>query len=325
MSDNLFFVNVFPPNDRQKVDFNYSEIAKNVVTYSCELDFKYTLITTGDKRIDPWVLAQYCLNENEKFSPLIAVNPFYQHPVNIVKKIISLKLLHSNRLAINLVTGSFFGEMKALNDKLSFEERSSRLLDFFQAMNSLVNKDQSAHAGPFYSTQPAEIFPKYNFDKFDFFVSGSQFAQMNSENLVHFVQSIRPLNEMPKAVTKNMGLGVGICARETKEEALKEIKRIYPDDRKGEMLFNLSMANNSTPWNQWFRSYLEKNAHDNPDYFLKPMTNFWCSSPFLVGSYQEVAEKILAYGKLGYGFFILDFVPEEAEHIKICLDLVRKK
>lgn len=329
MANDLFFVNVFPPNDRQQLDFDYPAMVKRVVDYSIDMDFKYTLITIGDKRLDPWVLGQHALAQNSAFSPLLAVNPFYQHPVHVVKKIISLKTLYQSRLAINIVAGSFFGELKALNDTLTFQDRSARLVDFFEAMRSLIEKQKNPHTGPFYTVSPAEVFPPYQFDKFDFFVSGSHFSAMNSCPEAHFVQSIRPLEEMQKAPSEKCGLGIGLCARPTRTEALAAIKTIYPDDRKGEMLFHLSMANNETPWNQWFRNYLQKNTAGNiqerPDYYLKPMTNFWCSSPFVVGSYEEVAEKISSYGKLGYKFFILDFAPDEAPHVKKVLELIRKK
>lgn len=324
MGSDLFFVNVFPPNDRQQKDFNYAAMIDQVVDYSIDMKFKYTLITIGDKRLDPWVLGQHALTKNPAFSPLIAVNPFYQHPVHIVKKIISLKTLYPARLAINIVAGSFFGELKALNDQLDFSGRSNRLIDFFESMQSLINQQKHPHSGPYYSVSPAEIFPPYQFEKFDFFVSGSHFSSMNSCPEAHFVQSIRPLEEMPKAPSPKCGLGIGLCARETKEEALLAIKNIYPDDRKGEMLFHISMANNETPWNKWFRNYLKENSEERADYYLKPMTNFWCSSPFIVGSYAEMARQITAYGELGYKFFILDFVPDEAGHVKKVLELIRK-
>lgn len=323
MASDLFFVNVFPPNDRQKKDFDYAAMVDRVVDYSVEMNFKYTLITIGDKRLDPWVLGQRAFLRNPAFAPLFAVNPFYQHPVHIVKKIISLKTLYPAKVAINLVAGSFFGELKALNDQLSFSERSERLVDFFESMQALIQQKKQPHSGTHYTVSPAEIFPPYQFEKFDFFVSGSHFSAMNSCPEAHFVQSIRPLEEMPSAPSPRCGLGIGVCARSTREEALKAIKQIYPDDRKGEMLFHLSMANNETPWNQWFRKYLEKNSEERPDYYLKPMTNFWCSSPFVVGSYAEVAEQIALYGKLGYQFFILDFIPDEAPHVQKVLELIK--
>ncbi len=323
MGNELFFVNVFPPNDRQSTDFDYRKSLEDVVKYSTDMQFKYTLMTIGDKRMDPWVLAQRGMEISSAYSPLVAVNPFYQHPLHVVKKIISLKHLYKSKIAINLVTGSFFSELKSLKDDLTFEERSERLIDFFQSMQSLINQDKKTHSGSFYTVEPAEVFPKYTFEKFDFFVSGSQMSALNTCKEAHFVQSIRPLEEMPAATTQNCGLGIGVCARETREEALKEMKRLYPDDRKGEMLFHLSLANSSTPWNRWFKNYIANNSQERADFYLKPMTNFWCSSPFVVGTYQEVADRIRAYGNLGYKFFILDFVPEEAGHVKKILEIIR--
>ncbi len=312
-------------NDRQQADFNFKDIAKTVVDYSVDIGFEYTLMTVGDKRIDPWVISQFCLSLDPNFSPLIAVNPSYQHPVSVVKKLISLKNLYPSNVAINLVTGSFFGELRAINDNLDFEARTNRLNEFYLSMLALISSEKSHFKGDFYQVQSAEIYPKYNFGSFDFFVSGSMTNEFKSNKQAYFVRSIRPVSEMQKAQVPNCGLSLGICARSSKEEALSEINRIYPPNRKGEMLFSISIANNLTPWNKWLKNYLDENSDEVSTYFLKPMKNFWSSAPYVVGSYQEVADQLSAYVELGYQFFILDFQPEEAIHIKKCLNLFRNR
>lgn len=325
MSEKVSFINIFPMNDRQIQNFDYQKIAKEVVDYSLDIGFKYTLMTVGDKRIDPWVISQYCLQYNSNFSPLIAVNPIYQHPIAVIKKIISLKILFPSKIALNLVSGSFFSELKAIDDNLDFTSRSERLLEFYKSMLALVNSSPAGFKGKYFNAQSAEIFPKYNFAPIDFFVSGSLLEELKTNKEANFVRSIRPLEEMEKATSPNSGLSLGICARSTREEALKEIDRMYPEDRRGEMLFSLSIANNATPWNQWLKNYLSTKGDDNCSYYLKPMKNFWSSAPYLVGSYEEVAERLKAYADLGYSFFILDFLPEDSQHIKKCLSLFKNQ
>ena len=316
MKKTIDFVNVFPRNDDRKEGFEYKDIYQTVVDYSVDLGFRHTLVTVGDKRIDPWILSQHCLNYNPNFAPIIAVNPFYQHPVNVVKKIISLKSLYSSDIALNLVTGSFFNELKAVNDVMSFSERSERLSEFYKTIIALLEPTDSHFHGKYYQAQAAEIYPKYSFEKFKFFATGTLPIEYKSNIHANFIQSIRPLDQMEKANVPNSGLSIGICVRPTREEALREVERIYPANRRGEMLFLMGLANNETPWNKWIKSYLEGQKAEDPLYFLKPMKNHWTAAIFLVGSYEEVANRIKAYAELEYKFFILDFPPEEAPHIK---------
>lgn len=323
MSKEVEFINIFPMNDRQQ-NMDYSKVAKEVIDYSVDIGFKYTLMTVGDKRIDPWIISQYCMQQDSRFSPLVAVNPFYQHPVTVVKNIISLKTLYPSKLAINLVTGSFFSEIRAVHDNLDFEERSRRLHEFYESLLALTDPQKSGFNGSYYHALAAEIFPKYTFGPMDFFLSGSLAQELKPSEHSHFVRSIRPIEEMETAPTLTSGLSLGICARGTTEEALSEVDRIYPPDRRGEMLFSISISNKATPWNKWLKSYIENNKAEKNLYFLKPMKNFWSSAPYVVGSYEEVANRLKEYANLGYSFFILDFIPEEACHVKKCLEFYKK-
>ena len=310
-------------NVRQKPGFDYAQVGKEVVDYTLDIGFEYTLMTVGDKRIDPWVISQYCLSYNSKFSPIIAINPFYQHPVSAVKRLISLMNLYPSKISVNLVTGSFFGELNAVNDILSFEERSNRLNEFYQSMMALINPTMPSFKGKFYQVQASEIYPKYTFGPFDLFMSGALAEELKSNKQAYFVRSIRPLEQMEKATVPNSGLSVGIIARENKEDALIEIDKYFPPDRRGEMLFSIAISNNETPWNKWLKGFLEKNGDSDPNYYLKPMKNFWTNAAYLVGSYSEVASKLKEYSNLGYKFFIVDFPSEEAPHIKKCLEKFR--
>ena len=317
-----FFVNIFPMNDRRD-EMNFKAVADEVVQFSVDMCFKYTLVTVGDKRLDPWMVSQYCMAKNDKFNPLIAVNPFYQHPIDIVKKVVALDKMFSNKVALNFVTGSFFGELKAVTDKLSFEERGNRLKEFFHLVQSLlIAKKPVTFQGQYYHLDSADVYPKFSKNSFESFVSGALLNEFKDQKDAFFVKSIRPLDQMSSANAQHCGLGLGICARNTKEEAIAVANHLFPEDRRGEMLFGFSIANNETPWNKWLKDYL-KDGKEDYSFFLRPLKNFWSSTPYIVGSYQEVAEKIKQYSDLGYSFFVLDFLPEEATHVQHCLEIFR--
>jgi len=314
MSQEVFFINVFPTNDRRET-VDYKTLTKNFVELSVRHGFRHTLMTVGNKRLDPWTLSQWAMHENPQFAPLIAVNPFYQHPVEIAKKVTALHQLYGHSLALNFVTGSFFSERKSVGDHLSFKESAQRLKESVSIVRELLEGTKPAiSSGPFYPLQGAEVHPKCQGPRFECFLSGNLRQDFAGDEDCYFVTSMRPLAETLPAAPRS-GISFGICARETREEARAALSRLYPADRRGEMLFELSLANNETPWNRWLKTYLAESKQEDPFYCLQPMKNFWSSVPYLVGSYDEVTQRIREYIAKGHGFFILDFLPEEADHV----------
>jgi alkanesulfonate monooxygenase len=130
------------------------------------------------------------------------------------------------------------------------------------------------------------------------------------------------MEDMTPAECKNSGLAVGICARKTSEEASEAIKVSFPDDRRGEMLFDMSLNNNQTPWNDWLRKNISKYETSN-SYCLRPMKNFWSAAPFISDSYENSARLLKQYESLGYSFFILDYHPDEAAHVAEVVKIFR--
>ena len=112
-----------------------------------------------------------------------------------------------------------FGELNAVNDILSFEERSIRLNEFYQSMMALINPALPSYKGKYYQVQASEVYPKYNFGPFDLFMSGALAEDLKSNKQAYFVRSIRPLEYMEKATVPNCGLSLGIIARDNREEA----------------------------------------------------------------------------------------------------------
>ena len=55
------------------------------------------------------------------------------------------------------------------------------------------------------------------------------------------------------------------------------------------------------------------NASRKSPYWLGPFQNYKTFCPYLVGSYEDVANEIARYLALGYQTFILDIPPNEEE------------
>ncbi|MBY0554663.1 LLM class flavin-dependent oxidoreductase [bacterium] len=326
MNDSIFFINALPPNDRRS-DLDYVSTLDFSIQKSCDLGFKHTLITIGDKRYDPWVLAQYGLSKNVSFKPLIATNPIHQHPVALAKRLISLKSIFSTEVALNLVSGSFVSELKSIGNNLNFEQRNERLIEFLKIIQDLGSTSSTySFNGKYYQIENVDLYPRtLTSAKNSIFISGHFEAQLPQyvNEAIYFVKNYRPLDQLQKAFSSKSGLNVGICARSTDAEAMSAVHDLYPMDRQGEMLFTLAVNNNETPWNIWIKDYLKKNRDDDPLFYLKPFKNYQSSAPFIVGSYEKVAEHLKKCTELNYNFFILDYHRSDHDHIKVLMQMLK--
>jgi alkanesulfonate monooxygenase len=270
------------------------------------------------------VLAQWGMERNARFSPLIAVNPAYHHPLEFAKRLISLLHCYPNRIALNLVTGSFSSEMKAIGETLDFDLKMERLREYVEVLQTLLSGSRVDFQGKFYQLSGAHVLSAIGRRSVDYFLSGSAAPRLSGFLPdAYFVSNLRPRAELAQAPGKRAGLLLGIVARPGKAEAEAAVQSLYPPDRKGEMLFSIASSNNDSPWNQWLRDYLKNHPADDPDFHLGPMLRFQAPVPYLVGSYEEVAERLNSCVELGYGFFLVDFLPGEEDHVSECIRHVR--
>ena len=325
MKDQPFFINIIPTNDRLE-DQNYIETATLVMRRTNPDYFSYSLLTLGHNRFEPWVLAQYLMHQSENFNPLIAVGPSGQHPVNIVKKIASLQTLFKNKIALNLVPGSFSKEMESVNDISSFEQKQNELHEFSSIIRGfLTNKNVMSYDGLDYQLKSTRIFPVIQNDAVKLFFSGMGQSQRSGNEDSYFIKNIKPLSELPRAEKKYSGLALGVCARSTAKEADEAMKMLYPENRKGQMLFDMVISNNETPWNEWIKKRVDSKVLDTNDFNLYPMKNFWSAAPFISGSYEEVVSLLVQYHQMGYDFFVMDFHPDDFKHVEECIKQFRLK
>ena len=126
----------------------------------------------------------------------------------------------------------------------------------------------------------------------------------------------------PSANTASRGIRIGIIARSEDAEAWSVARTRYPEDRKGQLTHQLAMKVSDSSWHRQL-SELGKTAAgaENP-YWLVPFQNYKAVCPFLVGSYDRVADEVARYVDIGYRTFILD-VPasvEEMHHTGVVLE-----
>src|SRR5438046_8893512 len=97
------------------------------------------LVSTGNSRLDPWLVSQIIVECTERLCPLVAIQPAYMHPYSVAKMIASFAHLYRRRLYLNMVAGGFKNDLLALNDLTPHDERYARLLEYTTVIHNLLH------------------------------------------------------------------------------------------------------------------------------------------------------------------------------------------
>ena len=115
----------------------------------------------------------------------------------------------------------------------------------------------------------------------------------------------------------HLGVRVGIIARERDADAWAVAYSRFPEDRKGQLTHQLAMKVSDSSWHKQLSTVVVET--ERSPYWLVPFQNYKTMCPYLVGSYDRVAQELARYIALRYRTFILDvpFDREELDHINL--------
>src|SRR5439155_119688 len=115
-----------------------------------------------------------------------------------------------------------------------------------------------------------------------------------------------------------LGIRIGIIAREGAAEAWAVARARFPEDRKGQLTHQLAMKVSDSAWHKQLSKIGETATGEDSEqpYWILPFENYKTFCPYLVGSYERVADEVARYVGVGYRTIILDVPasPEELEH-----------
>ena len=111
------------------------------------------------------------------------------------------------------------------------------------------------------------------------------------------------------------GMRIGIIARAEDATAWSVARARFPEDRKGQLTHQLAMKVSDSSWHRQLSELGEKARTDENPYWLVPFENYKTFCPYLVGSYDRVADEVARYVDVGYRTFVLD-VPASADEMR---------
>ncbi len=152
---------IFPTIPRNPDSAQYIDELMRVARFSDRNGFAGVLLFAGnDTLVEPWSMAQHILAHTVDSSPLIAVNPIYMHPFTVAKFVSSFALLYRRKVYLNMITGTATSDLQGLGDRLSHQDRYSRLGEIIHIVRQLLaGRRPVSFAGKFYTTDNLQLRP----------------------------------------------------------------------------------------------------------------------------------------------------------------------
>lgn len=280
------------------------------------------LVFTDNSQLDPWLVSQRIIEATERLSPLVAVQPVYMHPYSVAKMVASFAHLYGRRLHLNMVAGGFKNDLAALNDVTPHDERYGRLVEYTTVIQSLLRSAEPVtFEGRYYKVANLKLTPPLPAElATGIFVSGSSEAGMHAARqlgatAVEYPKPSAEYAETASADVASSGIRIGVIARSDEADAWSVARARFPEDRKGQLARQLATKVSDSSWHRQLSDL--GNAASDPEnpYWLVPFQNYKAMCPYLVGSYDRVAEEVSRYVDAGYRTFILE-APESAEELR---------
>lgn len=309
---------------------NYAQQVADVARWSERYGCKGILVYADNGICDPWLVSNIILQNTTTLCPLVAVQPAYMHPYTAAKMIASYAFLHNRRFFVNMIAGGFRNDLLALNDSTPHDDRYVRLTEYTQIMRQLLESPTGVtFEGQYYKVENLKMTPALPEHLFPgILISGSspaglQAAQDIGATAIKYPQRISDEATVQQESAENpSGVRVGIVARETSEEAWRVAHDRFPPDRKGQIAHQLAMKTSDSQWHHQLSDMAKADADKDDPYWLGPFENYRTFCPYLVGSYERVAQELRGYIDVGYRTFILDIPPceEELRHTSIAFN-----
>ncbi len=287
--------------------------------YDSTLVAQHTINPLGDDRdqIEAWTASAALAAVTSKIEIITAIKPYLYHPVVLAKQALQIDEISGGRSAINVVNAWFKPELQRAG--IGFPDHDERYAygeEWLHIVRALVSGEKVTFKGKWFDIDGYQLKPASKFrERPTIYVGGESDPAKDLvarqadvwfingqpphevERLISEVQS-RPREGAPV----RFGLSAYVIARETEEEA-KAVE-------------------------QEFWGYAELDAKDNAHVFANAdekavMFKTFAKYPAigtnggtaagLVGSYDQVAERIRAFHEQGIELFMLQFQPLEAE------------
>lgn len=320
------------------------------IAHAAEISgFQGGLIPSFPMTDEPWVISAFLARETRTFRFMIPFQPGFLNPLTAARMTASLQRATAGRALYNVITGGGGPSQLWWGDSVAHDDRYGRTTEFLDVVRELWDGRPVTYRGKFYQLEEAQLARALTGQAYpEIYFSGSSDAALTSasKHADYYLSWLEPFDQLRakfdrvKERTAALGRGircavrVDILARPTENEAWEEIRRGFSRlDRAAIERFTNPEASESVGAARQ-RNNRPSSVTSYQDFILEP--NVWSGFGLLrggqtngiVGSYQQVAERLDDLVQLGADAFILASTPHLEEAYRVgeeVLPLIRGK
>jgi alkanesulfonate monooxygenase len=298
-----------------------------------QLGFEAALTPTSSWCEDAWVITAGLTQVTERFKFLVAFRPGLQPPLLAAQMAATYQRISGGRLLLNVVVGGDDAEQRRFGDTLDKRARYARAGEFLHAIRELWSGEVVDYHGAHLSLEGAQLPAPPLWP--DVYLGGSSSGAV--EVAARYADVYLTWGEPPAQVARKLdgvreraaeldrelrfGIRLHVIARERSEEAWAEAQRLL--DGLDPAAIARAQAIQSASQSEGQRRM--QALHDGRTDGLEVSPNLWAgvglvrggAGTALVGSHEEVADRIAEYHELGIDEFILSGYPHLEEAYRV--------
>jgi alkanesulfonate monooxygenase len=316
--------------DERAPDIRYmGQIARSAE----QLGFTGALTPTSSWCEDAWIMTAGLTQVTERFKFLVAFRPGLMSPTLAAHMAATYQRISGGRLLLNVVTGGDDVEQQRFGDHLGKDDRYERAGEFLHIVRELWRGDPVTFKGQHYDVRAGQIIPARVWP--DIYLGGSSGPALDVA--ARYADVYLTWGEPPQAVAEKLdavrtrakkadrelrfGIRLHVITRDTAAQAWAQAQRLLDGLEPAAIERAQAIQRASQSEGQRRMAALHGGRTDA----LEVSPNLWAgvglvrggAGTALVGSHDEVAERIAEYYALGVDEFILSGYPHLEEAYQV--------
>ena len=321
---------VLAGSDERAPDIKYISLIAQAAE---QLGFQGALTPTSSWCEDAWVMTAALSQLAPTFKFLVAFRPGLQSPTLAAQMAATFQRVSGGRLLLNLVTGGDDVEQQRFGDHLGKTARYARAAEFMQIFRELWSGEPVDFAGEHFDVRGAQVIPHAVWP--DVYLGGSSSAALDvaaahadvyltwGEPPDAVADKLDRVRERAEAVGRELRFGIRlhVIARDSAKEAWDQARRLLEGLEPEDIERAQAIQRASQSEGQRRMTALHNGRTDG----LEIHPNLWAgvglvrggAGTALVGSHDEVADRIAEYHQIGIDEFILSGYPHLEEAYRV--------